>query len=130
SIIKGQRGDGMVGSAYEMSYADIYEYSSKKQSLKKWEVELGIHHDELEFDWDKPLPEDLWTRAGEYCLNDVDATEAVFKANYHDYTARKILSKLSGLSINATTQQHAAKFIFGNDPRPQDKFEYVDLSKD
>ena len=34
--------------AYELSYADIYEYSSKKQSLKKWEIELGIYHDELE----------------------------------------------------------------------------------
>ena len=119
---------GMIGSAYELSYIDIYEYASKKQSLKKWEIELGIHHDELEFPWDQPLPEDKWPRAGEYCLNDVDATEAVFNATKADYTARKILSKLSGLSMNAKTQQHAEKFLFGNDPRPQDKFVYTDLS--
>ena len=30
--------------AYNLSYADIYDFSSKKQSLKKWEIELGIHH--------------------------------------------------------------------------------------
>lgn len=36
----------------------------------------------------------------------------------HDYTARLILSKLSGLNVNATTTQHAAAFLFGNESRP------------
>ena len=30
--------------AYNISYTDIYDFSSKKQSLKKFEIELGIHH--------------------------------------------------------------------------------------
>lgn len=129
-IIGGGRFDGLINTAYELSYADIYEYSSKKQSLKKWEIELGIHHDELEIPWDKPVPEELWERVGEYCSNDVDATKEVFLETKADYNARKILASLSGLSINSKTQQHAAAFLFGNERRPQDKFVYTDLSKD
>src|SRR5699024_4897091 len=128
-IIDGKGRLGFYGGAYELSYADIYEYSSAKKSLKKWEVELGITHDEMEIPWDKPVPEDLWERVGEYCENDVRATEAVFNATYSDYTARLILSNLSGLKVNATTQQHAAAFLFGNDPKPQSKFVYTDLSE-
>ena len=119
------------GSAYELSYADIYEYSSEKKSLKKWEIELStVDHDELGLPWDQPVPEELWERVGEYCGNDVDATEAVFDHIYYDYTARKIIATLSGLKVNAKTTQHAAKFMFGDDPRPQDKFIYTDLSKE
>lgn len=122
-------GSGMLSGAYNLSYADIYEYVVKKQSLKKWEVELGIKHDEFELPWDQPLDEAQWERAGEYCANDVEATEAVFNATYDDYIARKMLSALSGLPINATTQEHAAAFLFGNDKRPQDKFVHTDLSE-
>lgn len=122
-------GSGMLSGAYNLSYADIYEYIVKKQSLKKWEVELGIKHDEFELPWDQPLDEAQWERAGEYCANDVEATEAVFNATYDDYIARKMLSALSGLPINATTQEHAAAFLFGNDKRPQDKFVHTDLSE-
>ena len=32
------------GEAYNVSYTDVYDFSSKKQSLKKFEIELGIHH--------------------------------------------------------------------------------------
>lgn len=129
NIIEGDGKSGFFSSAYEMSYADIYEYSSTKQSLKKWEIELGITHNELELPWDQPVPEDMWETVAKYMKDDVLATETTFEATYSDFTARKILASLSGLSINATTQQHAAKFLFGDDPRPQDKFEYVDLSK-
>lgn len=127
-VESGRGGAGKLGPAYEISYADIYEYNSTKQGLKKWEIELGIKHDELEFPWDQPLPEEQWERAGEYCANDVDATEALFKATYYDYKARLILASLTGLSVNATTQQHAAQWLFGNDKRPQDKFVYTDLA--
>lgn len=123
-------GNGMYSGAYELSYADIYEYSSTKQSLKKWEIVLGIKHDELDLPWDQPVPEELWKRVGEYCVNDVEATIETFEATYQDYVARKIIAELSGLSINATTTQHAAKFLFGDDPRPQDKFIYTDLSEE
>ena len=36
-----------LGEAYNVSYTDVYDFSSKKQSLKKFEIELGIHHQEL-----------------------------------------------------------------------------------
>ena len=37
------------GEAYNVSYTDVYDFSSKKQSLKKFEIELGIHHQNLVF---------------------------------------------------------------------------------
>ena len=42
--------------------------------------------------------------------------------------ARQILSQLSGLSVNATTQNHTAQIVFGSDKNPQSKFVYTDLS--
>ena len=126
-IISGDR-SGFFGEAYKLSYADVYDFSSKKQSLKKFEIELGIHHQELGLPWDEPVPEDKWIQVAEYCDNDVIATEAVFKARHEDYVARQILADLSGLTVNDTTQQHAAKIIFGDDKRPQEKFVYTDLS--
>ena len=36
------------GQAYNLSYTDIYDFSSKKQSLKKWEIEMtGIERDQI-----------------------------------------------------------------------------------
>ena len=37
------------GEAYNLSYTDVYDFASagNKKSLKKWEIELGIHHQEL-----------------------------------------------------------------------------------
>lgn len=118
------------GGAYELSYVDIYEFSSKKQSLKKWEVELNIKHDEIEIPWDKPISEDMKERAIEYCTNDVFATEKVFDHISADYEARLIIAELSGLSVNAKTQDHAAEFIFNGDRDPVLSFEYTDLSKE
>ena len=36
------------GEAYNLSYTDVYDFSSaaNKKGLKKWEIELGIHHQE------------------------------------------------------------------------------------
>lgn len=120
---------GMYAGAYELSYADIYEYAKKKQSLKRWEVDLGINHVEMEIPWDQPVPDDLVETVVEYCVNDVMATEKVFDATYADYIAREILATISGGSMNATNNQLTALFIFGQDPRPQDKFIYTDLRK-
>jgi hypothetical protein len=36
------------GEAYNLSYADICDFSSKKQTLKKFQIELGLQHKELE----------------------------------------------------------------------------------
>lgn len=121
--------DAFFGEAYRLSYTDVYDFSSKKQSLKKFEIELGIHHQELGLPWDQPVPEDRWVEVAEYCDNDVLATEAVFNSRQADWTARQILAELSGLSVNDTTNQHTSKIIFGNDPNPQSKFVYTDLSQ-
>lgn len=120
----------LFGEAYNLSYADIYDFSSKKQGLKKFQIELGIYHMELDIPWDEPVPEEKWPIVVKYCVNDVIATEAVFKDRQQDFVARQLLSLLSGLSINDTTQQHTAKIIFGYEKNPQDKFVYTDLSKD
>ena len=120
--------NAMFKEAYNLSYTDVYDFCSTKQSLKKWEIELGIHHQELGLKWDEPVPEDLWTKVAEYCDNDVIATEAVFKNRKADWVARQILAELSGLTVNDTTNQHTTKLIVGNDPHPQDKFIYTDLS--
>jgi len=126
-------GSGMYGGAYELSYTDIYDYcnAGNKKSLKKWEVELGIKHDEFELPWDQPVPEEMWERAAEYCGNDVIATEKVFEATKSDYNARRILATLSGLSMNSTTNQHTTAIIFeGKHKRDTMKdLVYTDLSE-
>ena len=115
--------------AYNISYTDVYDFAAKKQSLKKWEIELDIHHQELGLPWDKPVPENLWVKVGEYCINDVMATAAVFHALTADWTARQILADVSGLNVNSTTNQHTTRIIFGDDPAPQGQFVYTDLSE-
>lgn len=114
--------------AYNLSYTDIYDFASKKQSLKKWEIELDIHHQELGLPWDQPVPEELWGKVMDYCVNDVMATRATFHALSADFTAREILADISGLTVNHTTNQHTTKIIFGDDPNPQIQFVYTDLS--
>lgn len=128
-IIERKDNSAKYYAANELSYADIYEYSTKKQSLKKWMIELEIKHDEMEIPWDQPVPEHLWDRVVEYCFNDIDATFETFMATQDDYIARCILAELSGLPINTKTQDHAAQFLFGDERRPQDKFVYTDLSE-
>lgn len=119
--------NAMFGEAYNLSYADIYDFCSVKQSLKKWEIELGIHHQELGLPWDQPVPEEKWELVAEYCDNDVIATEAVWNARQQDLLARKILASLSGLSVNDTTRMHTTKIIFGNEKHPD--LVYTDLSE-
>lgn len=116
--------------AYNLSYTDIYDFSTKKQSLKKWEIELGIKHQENNLPWDQPVPEDQWDDVVEYCKNDVNATEIVFDHLASDWGARKILAELSGLSVNDTTNQHTCALVFGKERRPdKSKFVYTDLSE-
>lgn len=115
------------GEAYNISYTDIYEFASEKKGLKQWEIDLGLPHVELGLPWDQPVPEELWEKVADYCANDVEATEQVFEARKGDFIARQILADLSGLSINATTQQHASKIVFGDDRKPQEQFVYTKL---
>ena len=125
-IINGSK-NAFFGEAYNISYADIYDFSSKKQSLKKFEIDLGIHHQELGMKWDEPVPEDKWELVADYCVNDVVATEAVWNARKGDFDARCILAQISGLSPNDTTRMHATKIIFGDDKNPP--LVYTDLSE-
>ena len=114
------------GEAYNLSYTDIYDFSSKKQSLKKFEIELGIHHQELGLPWDQPVPEDQWLKVAEYCDNDVLATEAVFEARYADFIAREILADLAGMTVNDTTNSLTTRIIFGKERNPS--LVYTDLA--
>lgn len=125
-IISGER-NCFFGEAYNASYTDVYDFLSKKQSLKKWEIELGIHHKELGLPWDQPVPEEKWIEVAEYCDNDVIATEAVFNARKSDFTARKILADIAGMTVNDTTNSLTARIIFGGEKKPQGGFNYRDM---
>lgn len=128
-IISGDN-NAKFAQAYNLSYADIHDFSSKKQSLKKWEIELGIHHQELGLPWDEPVPREKWDLVAEYCDNDVIATEALWKSRAADFTARCIMADLSGLPINASTQKHAEKIIFEDDKNARDELVYTDLREE
>lgn len=129
-IIVDQDKNAFFGEAYNLSYTDIYDFlsSTNKMSLKKWEIKLGIHHQELGLPWDQPVPENMWKKVAEYCENDVIATEATWLANQADWLARQILSLLSGLSPNDTTNSHTTRIILGKDKDPQSQYIYTDLS--
>lgn len=118
----------MFGNAYNISYADIYDFSSKKQSLKLFGVELGLHHMEMDLPWDEPVPEELWDKVEEYCVNDVLLTKATFEDRKQDFVARQILAELSGLSVNSTTQNHTAKIVFEGDKDASRSFVYTRLA--
>ena len=53
-------------------------------SLKKWEIKLGIHHQEMGIPCDKPVPRNMWEEVADYDANDFISTEAVF--NLHKMT--------------------------------------------
>lgn len=127
-LIAGEK-SSLFGEAFNISHADIYDFVSKKQSLKKYQIELGLNHQELGFPWDEPVPPEKWDLVADYCANDVITEEQVFEARYQDYVAREILADLSGLTVNDTTQKHTARIIFGTEKHPQDKFVYTDLSE-
>lgn len=128
---KGSRHSGQFSEAFRISYSDIYDFASagNKKSLKKWEIELGIHHQELAIPWDKPVPEERWTEVAEYCDNDVLATEAVFDHLHGDWVARLILAALAGGCPNDTTNTLTARFIFGDNRSPQSEFCYRNMAQ-
>ena len=119
-------GTGFFGEAYNVSYTDVYDFAAKKQSLKKWEIELGIHHQELGLPWDQPVPEERWMDVAAYCDNDVIATEAVFNELKGDFLARKILADLAGMTVNDTTNSLTTRIIFGKNKKPN--LVYTDLA--
>lgn len=124
-IINGGKG-AFFNEAYNLAYTDIYDFSSNKQSLKKWEIALGLHHQELGLPWDQPVDESLWETVADYCVNDVVATEAVFNELQGDWTARKILAELAGMSVNSSTNSLTTRIIFGRERKPL--LVYTDLA--
>ena len=122
---------GFFGEAYNVSYTDVYDFASagNKKSLKKFEIELGIHHQELGLPWDEPVPEEKWTQVAEYCDNDVIATEAVFDHLSADWTARQILADIAGMTVNDTTNSLTTRIIFGKNRKPHDEFNYRNLGE-
>ena len=123
---KGDKNNGTFSQAFNLSYTDIYDFAAKKQSLKKWEIELGIHHQELGLPWDQPVPEDMLEKVADYCINDVIATEAVFNHCKGDWTARQILADLADMTENDTTNSLTTRIIFGKEKHP--KLIYTDLA--
>jgi hypothetical protein len=128
-IVESDR-NAMFAQAYNLSYADVWDLSSVKKSLKMFEIDLGILHMELDLPLDQPVDKEDWPTVVEYCVNDVNATEAVLDDRWEDFIARQILAELSGLTVNDTTQRHTAEIIFGKDKNPQKSFVYTDLSKE
>jgi hypothetical protein len=118
------------GEAYNVSYADIYDFTSKKQTLKRYQIDLGLPHIEMDLPWDQPVPDDKITQIVEYCANDVYTTEATFDSRKQDFVARQILADLSGLTPNDPTPKHTARIIFGKNKTPQQDFIYTNLSKE
>lgn len=135
-IVSGDR-MALFGQAYNISYTDIYDFAAKKQSLKKWEIELGIDHHELGMPWDKPVPEDKWPLVQSYCEDDVRATKAVFEHLKPDFEAREMLVKMANTlyshdphrsTVNDTTNQLTTKIIFGDVKNPQSEFNWENLA--
>lgn len=126
---KGEQNKVFFNEAYNLGYTDVYDFAAKKQSLKKWEIELGIKHHELGFKWDEPVPEDKWHLVAEYCDDDVLALEVVFNHLSADFTARQILADLAGGTVNDTTNSLTGKIIFGLERKPQGEFNYRNLAE-
>ena len=122
--------------AKNLSYTDILDYCPEKISLKKWEIRLKIHHQELGFAWDKPVPEDKWALVASYCENDVIATEAVFDATEPSYKGRLILVDLANILMgpgsvpNDSTNDLTTKLIVGDEKNPQKYFVYPNLAEE
>lgn len=127
---KNSRNSDLFPAAYDISYTDVLDFAAKKQSLKKWEIELGIHHQELGLPWDQPVPPEMWDQVAAYCDNDVIATEAVFDHLAGDFKARKILADIAGMKVNDTTNMLTAHIIFGDVKKPYGQFNYPDLTKE
>ena len=151
---KGESNNYLFREAYNISYTDIYDFASagNKKSLKKLEIEMGklshedlvkkgfseseiglikagTHHQELGLPWDSPVPEELWQKVADYCINDVVATEAAFTYLKGDWTARQILADIAEMTVNDTTNSLSTKIIFGNNRNPQSEFNYRNLAE-
>lgn len=101
--------------ARHLFYADPYEYSTEKMSLKKWEIKLGITHLEWDRDWTQPVPKALWDKFKEYCKNDAVSLEKVFDATHNEFVAKEMLVDLvPGSTMIDSTNSISTKFVKGD----------------
>lgn len=121
-------GKPFFGPAYGTSWLDLYDVASKKQSLKKWEIELKLKHQEFPLKWDQPVPDEMLDLLMEYCMNDVEATEALYKHLASDIEARKILADIAEMPVSTPTNTLTTKIIFGGNKNPQTQFCYRNLA--
>ena len=135
-IIVNDKRNNFTRDAEYVFEGDIYDYSTDKKSLKKWEIQLAQEgklsldaHMEMNVDWSEDIPEELWPTLAEYCEHDVIATEAVFEATAGDYKAHEILAELSDLPFISTTNQMTTKIIFGDVKEPWHDFNYPNLAE-
>lgn len=120
----------MHGPAYNAAYADAYDIIVEKKSLKRWCIDLGLPHMEMDHAWDEPVPDEKVDDVLEYLKNDVRATRAVCKHREGDFRARHMLTQLSGLAMCNTNRQHTERLIFPDlGPNEQPELEYTDLSE-
>lgn len=126
AIIVDKTDRGYFREAWDYSKTDILDFSSEKQSLKKFEIDMDIHHQEMNVDWSQDIPENKWEELMDYCANDVVATEKLFftKARQADWKAREILADITGKSTNSTTNSLSTYFIFQGEKNPQQYFNY------
>ena len=122
------------GPAWNIGYADAYDIASKKQSLKKWEIDLKIYHKEMDIPWNEPVPDDKLDEVCGYCDNDVVALEEVWhsKKFQQDIVARQILCELSGKPMITGQQTLVKNIIFEGLPDKDIKkhLVYTDLSEE
>ncbi|WP_130837542.1 DUF5906 domain-containing protein [Lachnoclostridium sp. Marseille-P6806] len=104
--------------AYNLSYADVYNFVTKKQSLKKYEIDFGATHLEWNHPWNLPVPEKEWTKVAEYCDNDVLSTEITFDGCHDEFLAIEMLADLAGGTVNDTINSLSTKFVFGDEKDP------------
>ena len=136
-IIVNDKRNNFSRDAENVFEVDIFDYSTNKQSLKKWEIQLAQEgklpmdaHMEMNVDWSKDIPEEQWPTLAEYCEHDVIATEAVFYATQEDFKAREIMCELTDLPLITTTNQLSAAYIFGSVKEPWHEFVYPNLAKE
>jgi len=134
-IIADDKRNNFSRDAEHVFEVDIFDYSTNKQSLKKWECQLEQEgklppnsHMEMNVDWNEEIPEELWPTLAEYCAHDVIATEAVWNATQEDFKAREIMCELTDMPLITTTNQLSAKYIFGNVKEPWHEFVYPNLA--
>lgn len=128
-IIVHKNRQAMFGAAYNICYADVYDYVVEKHTLKWWELQLGLPHMEMDISWDEPVPEDRVQDVLDYLKNDVLSTREVARHRSGDFKARQILAELSGLQVINTTRQHTERLIFGDAKDVSADLQYTALAE-